>query len=256
MKKFRRELNIRDLGGLPVKDGRHVVSGQFIRSSALGDFDEEELRRLQKMGIQTILDFRSKGEAEKLPDPVIPGANMLRVSAIRGADTETDISPSRIWSIAMKERGRDKIGALINKMYAELPFDSEAYRLMFREIQACHTPILFHCTAGKDRTGVAAMLILLALGADEETIRKDYMRTNHYRRKKIEERLSQHPILSRISVNVRGMIMITEGVRADSCDATLQAIRERYGNYDRYFLEEYGMGEKELTELRNRYLAL
>ena len=73
------------------------------------------------------------------------------------------------------------------------------FDLMLRE----RTPMLFHCTQGKDRTGVAAILIMLALGVDEETILDDYVLTNKYRRKLIESSLNKHRILTRISKNAR-----------------------------------------------------
>lgn len=71
-------------------------------------------------------------------------------------------------------------------------FGNKAFKELFRALEAGETPILFHCSAGKDRTGVAAMLILLALGASDETICADYERTNLCRKAEIEARLAAH----------------------------------------------------------------
>ena len=77
-------------------------------------------------------------------------------------------------------------------MYKQMLFRNKAYKELFRALEAGETPILFHCSGGKDRTGVAAMLILLALGASDETICQDFVRTNVCRRPELEKIWAAH----------------------------------------------------------------
>ena len=82
--------------------------------------------------------------------------------------------------------------SLTQLMYRQMLTGNKAFKELFRALEAGETPILFHCTAGKDRTGVAAMLILLALGASDETICADYARTNLCRAAEIEKAMADH----------------------------------------------------------------
>ena len=78
------------------------------------------------------------------------------------------------------------------RMYERMLFGNKAYKELFRALEAGETPVLFHCSAGKDRTGVAAMLILLALGASDKTIAEDFEKTNIWRRPELEAVWAEH----------------------------------------------------------------
>ena len=81
---------------------------------------------------------------------------------------------------------------ILYRMYRQMLFGNKAFKELFRALEAGETPILFHCSAGKDRTGVAAMLILLALGASDETICADFVQTNVCRKAEIDALLAGH----------------------------------------------------------------
>ena len=167
MSGFRQETNFRELGGYKTKDGRTVRKGLLYRSAALGSMNERELKALEKMGIRSILDFRSRLEEAAFPDPPVPGATNYHVSAMRDNDgNDVDYSPSAILLAAIKEPGFNKVAALTRHAYSFIVFDSEAYQKMFELLLNEKAPLLFHCTQGKDRTGAAAILLLLALGVD------------------------------------------------------------------------------------------
>ena len=81
---------------------------------------------------------------------------------------------------------------MADAMYRQMLFGNKAYKELFRALEVGETPVLFHCSGGKDRTGVAAMIILLALGASDETIRQDFVRTNECRRPELEKIWAEH----------------------------------------------------------------
>ena len=230
MSGFRQENNFRELGGYKTKDGRTVKKGLLYRSAALGSMNERELKALEKMGIRSILDFRSRLEEAAFPDPPVPGATNYHISAMRDND------------------GNER------HAYSFIVFDSEAYQKMFELMLNEKTPLLFHCTQGKDRTGAAAILILLALGVDEETILDDYVLTNKYRRLLIDKAMKKHRILTKISKNAHTFMLIHEGVDRSFGEAAIRSIKERYPDYETFFRKEYGLTADDLARLRDLYL--
>ena len=242
MSGFRQENNFRELGGYKTKDGRTVKKGLLYRSAALGSMNERELKALEKMGIRSILDFRSRLEEAAFPDPPVPGATNYHISAMRDNDgNDVDYSPSAILLAAAKEPGFNKVAALTRHAYSFIVFDSEAYQKMFELMLNEKTPLLFHCTQGKDRTGAAAILILLALGVDEETILDDYVLTNKYRRLLIDKAMKKHRILTKISKNAHTFMLIREGVDRSFGEAAIRSIKERYPDYETFFRKEYAL---------------
>lgn len=124
----------------------------------------------------------------------------------------------------------------------------------FRELEAGNTPILFHCSAGKDRTGISAILILLALGVDKETALDDYMLTNICRRKAIEKSMVKHAALLAEHPEAKSMILAKEGVARTFAEQALGAIEKQYGTCEAYFQTEFGLDAARLKALRDRYL--
>ena len=111
-----------------------------------------------------------------------------------------------------------------------------------------------HCSNRKDRTGVAAMLILLALGVPEETVKADYMQSNVTRRAEIEALMEKYKVLTDNLNNARSFLTMVGGVLPQSADMMMSEILEKYGTYENYMEQEYGFDEEKLTKLRDMYL--
>ena len=242
--------NLRDLGGYKTQNGKHVKKGYFFRSSRLMDFDQAELKILNSLNIKKIYDLRSKEEVKDSPDPTLKGAEYIHSSAAARVDgTEVNFSPAAL--IAENVYSKECNDEFTHKVYGNLPF-SYAYKRMFEDIVAGNVPILFHCSAGKDRTGIAAILILLALGVDEETAMYDYMLTNEYRKEYIERFRKDFP-LTKLDGELAGMLLAYEGVTYTNADYSLKRIKEKYENYDEYFEKEYNLDKDALQRLRDLY---
>ena len=242
--------NLRDLGGYKTQNGKHVKKGYFFRSSRLMDFEQAELEILNSLHIKKIYDLRSKEEVKDAPDPELKGAEYIHSSAASRADgTEVNFSPAAL--IAENVYSKECNDEFTHKVYGNLPF-SYAYKRMFKDIVAGNMPILFHCSAGKDRTGIAAILILLALGVDEETAMYDYMLTNEYRKEYIESFKKEFP-LTKLDGELAGMLLAYEGVTYTNADYSLKRIKEKYENYDEYFEKEYNLDKDALQRLRDLY---
>lgn len=253
---FRKEMNFRELGGYRTKDGHHIKEGVFYRCAALYEMNEQELQAIADLGIKVIIDLRSYEEVKDHPDPVIPGIENIHMSAMKDIDgKDIDFSPQKIIKIALKKRERNVAESTIDRFYDFLIFHNDAYKKLFALLLEEKVPVLFHCTAGKDRTGVAAILIMLALGVSEETIEKDYLLTNRYRHDLIVKKHKAYRFFSHFSKNLRTLLTFSEGVLPHGCEFVFNEIKSHYDSYEEYFLDDYGLTIEDLEKLKKSYLV-
>lgn len=234
--------NLRDLGGYAAGDGRVTRGGMIFRSSVpSAAMSEEGKRRFTALGLQEIFDLRAADEAEYKPDFVPDGCRYRLMPTSR---TER-LLPVRQEDIleTMRRGGKefmDRGIAQMRTMYASLPFENPSYAALLEAMDRGER-FLFHCSAGKDRTGVAAAMILLALGCGEADVRRDYMLTNVCRAE-VNERIFAS---TRRALGVRELHpFVRLGFEADEAllDVALEAVRARYGSYDAWLEAEYGAG--------------
>ena len=245
--------NFRELGGYQADEGKTVKWGQIYRGFPTGRLTTEADRaRLDGLGLRLILDLRSGVEAAKLPDYVPDGARLVQICGLRDATgQEIDFSPNDIQRLVQSAPAGTNLTQLI---YRQMLTGNKAFKELFRALEAGETPILFHCTAGKDRTGVAAMLILLALGASDETICADYARTNLCRAAEIEKAMADHAAEIAADPAQRMRWQSSAGVDPETAPFVLRTIRQDYGSTENYLEAEYGLTPARLMRLRRMYL--
>ena len=148
----------------------------------------------------------------------------------------------------------------INKEYDFYDFytgmipHKDAFQFIFDRMLEEEVPFLCHCTAGKDRTGMAAMLMLLAFGASEDDIIVEYALTNTYRRQAILEDLSFFEKDENGQSINHEYIVALNGVNNRAAQAVLDIIRQVYGGREKFLYEEYGLDSEKLKRLRDLYL--
>ena len=191
-------------------------------------------------------------EAAKLPDYVPDGARLVQICALCGDDGhEISFAPGDIERMMRTAREGENI---LYRMYRQMLFGNKAFKELFRALEAGETPILFHCSAGKDRTGVAAMLILLALGASDETICADFVQTNVCRKAEIDALLASHAEEIAADPSKRMRFCTQAGVDPGAAPYVLQVIREACGSAEEYLAREYGLTPARRMRLRRMYL--
>ena len=261
--KFEGANNFRELGGYRAADGRQVKYGLLYRGGNLDLLKSEaDHARLASLGLREILDLRSAGESAAHPDPAVPGAHYQRVCGMRNVDgTEMDFSGQGIERLRQeKEAFERSVGRPVHDfewfsaLYREMPFRNPAYHALFALLEGRRVPVLFHCSCGKDRTGVAAMLILLALGASDETICADFVQTNTCRKEEVEALWAEHAEEIAARPEQKYFYLGISGVHPDDGPFVLQTIREQYGTTDAYLEAEYGLTPARLMRLRRMYL--
>ena len=245
--------NFRELGGYEADEGKHVKWGQIWRGIPTCKLTGEADRaKLDALGLRLILDLRSVEEAKKEPDYVPDGARLVQICGLCAEDGhEIAFAPGDIDRLmASAPEGYDVPRVLYRRMLT----GNKAFKELFRALEAGETPILFHCSAGKDRTGVAAMLILLALGASDETICADYAQTNVCRRAEIEAVMQEHADEIAADPSCRNHYYRMAGVSPEAAPFVLDTIRSQFGSAENYLEAEYGLTPARLMRLRRMYL--
>ena len=246
--------NFRELGGYEADEGKHVRWGQIYRGIPTGLLTSDTDRKLlDSLGLRLILDLRSEQEAEKMPDYVPDGARLVRICGLcLDGGKEVDFSPEDREKLL--EGKPDEGRRMADAMYKQMLFGNKAYKELFRALEAGETPVLFHCSGGKDRTGVAAMLILLALGASDETIYADFVQTNECRRPELEKIWAEHAEEIAARPEQKKFYQGIAGVHPESVELVLSTIRSRCGSAEAYLEAEYGLTPARLMRLRRMYL--
>lgn len=235
--------NFRDIGGYETTDGLHVKHGFFYRSSPITFQTESDRKAFEDLHIKTILDLRSPQETAKMKDEIPDGCNYIHCSAISMDNVHS--GNFDIADLIQKDELRH-LSHYIDEIYKSLPFQNPAYQILFDLMRKEETPIVFHCSAGKDRTGFAAYLILKVLGVPDETIMHDYMLSNVYRREENDKLLA----LTKQIAGVDELLYVKERYLQSSMDA----IAQKYSDFATYLLEEYGVTKEETLLFKKRYL--
>jgi protein-tyrosine phosphatase len=243
--------NFRDLGGYRAADGRMVHWGQLYRSGAMTGLTEGDYAYLSKLGIAVICDFRSTGEREREPNRW-PGPAAPRMIA---RDYRMDLSG--LQPGAGLAPGAEQMRARMIKVYEAMPYDqAESYTKMFAELAAGHTPLAFNCSAGKDRTGVAAALILTTLGVPRTTVLADYALTD----KVVDLEAVLHgadgapagfPGVAASSIEVRKAILSADPAYLA---AALDAMTRREGSVDAFVRRRLGVTPAQKATIQARLL--
>ncbi|CAM4189348.1 tyrosine-protein phosphatase [Paenibacillus tarimensis] len=241
--------NFRDMGGYETVDGRRVKYGLFFRSAELHGLTPGDLEHLQTLGIKTVLDYRHEEEAARKPNPAIAGAAYECIPAL-AVDPSVPVSAAGSIEELLAGGLPAAFGPdMLAGFYAKLPFRNASYQRLMAVIQEpARLGLLHHCAAGKDRTGVGSALILLALGVPEETVMADYLLTNEGLASftaAIKARLAPH-------LDEQGLLSFEAMMAAKPAylEAALDAIKGRYGSYDAYFKQEFGLTPERRDKLR------
>jgi len=243
--------NFRDLGGIKSQDGIVVKKGYFYRSANLGNLSEEDIESLKRLNIKCIFDYRSDNEAKNHPSTEIKGIKNIRIPAM---DLKK-FSGAKFGSIEdMIESMFDKSGAfnMLKESYHELPIDNPSYKKLVELVRdPSMLPLINHCTAGKDRTGVGSAIILMILGVSREHIIEDYLKSNDFAEEEINKLIEQKPEFKNVDREKLNHIF---GVNLDYINAAFNRIDEVYKTAEDYLYGEFGLDLNELNTLRNMYL--
>jgi len=231
--------NFRDLGGYVGHQGRTVKWRKIFRSDHLANLSPNDLLLIQSLGIQRSFDFRgvqeSQAQAYDWPD-------IQRHSL--------SIEPTVVQRLQAQHlsgkplTAADALDAMQTTYRDFVRVDSGRFAQLFEHLLDQPDPLLFHCTAGKDRTGLAAALVLYALGVSETDIWRDYLLTNQlYKRNSIGATALASDVLK-----------IVWEVQESFLQASLEEIQATYGGVQNYLSDQLGLTPAALLRLQSLYL--
>jgi protein-tyrosine phosphatase len=241
--------NFRDLGGYRTADGRTVKWGLLYRSGSMHDLTANDYAYLEKRGIRVVCDFRSP--RERNAEPVSwPAAHAPTVFADDYDLTKATTMPKVDMQTLTPESARQMLAASYPGILSN--FGSQ-YRRMFAELLTGHAPLAFNCSAGKDRTGVAAALLLTALGVPRETVIEDYLLTNRYLDPQAltKGKATANEAWTKLSP---GVVEAFSTADRSYIEAALAVLDKHPGGAMGYLHDEMNLSDADITKLRGMYL--
>ena len=246
--------NGRDLGGYVTADGQYQVKfGKLLRTAKLADASDNDIALLASKGVQKVIDLRMLPERLSKPDKKIPGATTYNIStqtipnifAITGED----------WLMMLRAIRSGVMDTYMTGMYRQLISDPMAIRgtqKFFKEVLSAEGAVLWHCTSGKDRTGIEAYLLLCALGVSEDVARAEYLNTNYFMAEKAQANYDKAYKYTH-SKWIASEFQKYEGVSEKWLDVALTVI-DRYGGVDAYLRDVIGLTDADFAQLQSMYL--
>jgi protein-tyrosine phosphatase len=246
--------NLRDLGGYYSSDGRTLRWGLLYRSDALRPADARARAVIERMELATVVDFRSAEEREKKPD-LIPEGQSLRLVHIPVFDGPNSVEHVVRGHLRAGTMAEVDPGRLSREAYGQFPRDFlPQFGTFIREIlDAGGKPLLFHCAAGKDRTGFAAAILLRLLDVPAPTVLEDYMLSRKYGMKFKAPMVLAFRL--RYGEEAYRVMKHFVGIEPGFLEASFAAIDELHGSFGNFARQGLGLGESDISRLKNTLLT-
>jgi len=258
--------NTRDLGGLPAADGRRgggarAFGGGGPRPGSGRGTESDLARLLADYRLEGVVDFRTEMERDKEPDPRerMEGVVFYDFPALSGETIGITHGASLTQDVKTLEAVSAQPHEAVRKMYPQILL-GEAGRAAYRGLldvllESDGGAVLWHCTEGKDRAGLGAVVVERALGVPEADVRADYLATNLFARSRAEGVLdalaAKLPALRGVDADVDSFFY----AYADYYDAAMGAVTDAFGTFDAYLTEALDFGPEKQVALREKYLA-
>lgn len=249
-----KHLNFRDLGGIKTVCGRTVREKRLLRMAQPVGLSADEIATLRGHNLQCIVDLRTRRELEAFPVDRIDGVTYTHID-IMGDSTAQAAQPGH-WMKIFRENPDGTEGEFL-KTYREFATGAHStagYSALLRLLAEQNDgAVLFHCAAGKDRTGFAAAIILKILGVSDEEIFADYLRTREYQAHMSEHYIERARNAGFNDAQIDAMEIIF-GVKENYLLAALEAAADAHGSFECYVMDGLGIGEEDVVKLKGNLL--
>lgn len=256
-------LNLRDLSYLKTEDGYSIRPGMLIRSSRLSDISEDDEAWLRSIPVTKVVDFRSRYEVQEDPDKDI-GAQRIYLAISEGGEgiaVERDTAAQDALIPLIKESIKNpevSMEFMLEEYMRMISGDKQRslYRRFVDEAMSNDSgATLWHCTAGKDRAGIASIIIEASLGVSLEDIKADYLETNKHIQPMSDMMLEYYSSVAPVE-QIRKAIEDFFLIRPEYFTAVIEEIEDRWGGIDGWLRNGFGIGDKMRSEMREKFLVL
>lgn len=245
--------NFRDIGGIETKYGK-IKKNRLLRGTPLNHISEADQHYLlDDLKLRQIIDFRSDRECEHEPDIMLKGVHYTQLDIMEGIK-QVSADPAKMLE---QVKNQDSV-QYMNGLYETFVSSKECAKKFreFIDIAICNQEgsLYFHCTAGKDRTGFGAAMLLKLLGASDQQVLEDYLLTNvlltGYNDHLTKKILDTYNLPSFYAANIESML----GVKKEYLETSLQTIHEHYGDMQTYRKEGLQISDEDIDKLKVNYL--
>ena len=256
--------NARQLGGYVTADGRKIRQNVLLRTAQLADATAEEIAILRdKYQVKDIIDFRSEKECTLNPDPKIEGASYHWIDVMEQSGMIKNWRNKDLENKTKEEMEKQILESAKSEsifFYYKQLLTSEGGQNGYREffqilLDNREGAIVWHCTQGKDRTGIAAVLLLSALGVERNTIIEDYEQTNAFFDEQIKEAVEKVKEKNGACPDeMLQKLQLLIGVSRDTMERVLNLIDDTYGSMELYLQNQMNLTRADMETLKQRYL--
>lgn len=250
--------NVRDLGGMRSENGSVIRSGCLYRAGhlfGLSDADHDKLKELAGV----VIDLRTDKEREEKPDEIIEGVSYVHIpimdSLTAGVTRESDADEKIFAELAAKPKEAKQYMCKMYRAFAKVFAVSQYAGFIRLLLKTNDKGILWHCTAGKDRAGVASVIVEEILEIPRKDIIADYMMTNKYLETDIAyliEFIKKQ--LDTDSMDDRALRYLL-GAQEEYVQSYYEAIEEKFGSFLSFIKKGLGLTDEEIRSLREKYMV-
>jgi len=241
---LRKVPNFRDIGGIKTQEGKTIVWGKIFRSGHLNGLSRRGIKTVEELGVATIVDLRTAEEISKKPDRYADSTRYFNYNAF---EEEQDQLIKTRRAVFKGTISAEESIALLKDFYGYYPTENtEIISKIIKTLLDQNHAVLFHCSAGKDRTGLISALILSILKVDRETIYQEYLLSNNYRQKSIEKQLRWIPIGRLVYPSLNQEVVENfSWINTRYLQAAFDEIDLKYGSMDNYILQALHISNSE-----------
>lgn len=251
--------NMRDLGGIPAADGKVVAYGRLVRGGHLHKLKAKDITGLKEtLGVAHIIDLRSPSELDEKPDKVPEGVKYSYFPSLTNEQNPSINKHNRTSELKRIMKTEGGAMAYLSNIYRLLisqELSIESHRnVLHALLEQEEGAIYWHCTQGKDRTGVAAAVILMALGVSREDIMKEY--TNEKRSLIVRNNILTTLVgIVMFNKKAKTSLSVLMNAKPPCLEAAFEEMDRIYGGEERYIREVLGITDDQIAKLRSMYLA-
>lgn len=240
---FKKVYNFRDMGGIKNREGKQIVWGHFFRSGHLSKLKNKEYDKFNELNIKTVIDLRTDKELSKKPDRIPAGVGYANVQVYDDSEdmfskTKKDVLKGRVTPVQS-----DSLVMEFYKLY--MLENPQLVRGIVDQLFESKDAVLFHCSAGKDRTGMIGALVLSILNVDREIIISEYLLSNNYRVEDISNRMKLAKVGKVLFPKINYQVIENfSWIKAMYIEAMFKGIESKYGSMDNYITTGLGISQE------------
>lgn len=244
--------NFRAVGNMKNIEGRTLKQDFFYRSGQLSKLKKGSFAQIENLGIKEVIDLRNSKEIAQKPDHLPKEIMYKNYSAFEDEGDQLDQAKKLV--LKGKVNGADADQRMIDFYREYVTENPVIIKKIITETLESKNPVLYHCTAGKDRTGIVTALILTILRFDKETIYNEYLLSNNYRKDLVQKRLrlanNLHFLYPKMDIQVLEKL---SWVEKRYLDAAFGEINKKYGSTDAYIQQALEISETKRREYIEKF---